>query len=268
MVTKKVNGKTFKYDENKYDINYSKNQGIIILKKKCNNEILKVFDNNVMFILQYDNISDDSVDFVVGERSIENCKKGLLYHYKEDSDSLTSYLISKLENVDLEKCMVSDRTFITKEGHCDNKYVLYNLEGISSCYSDIIIDKRLKEYLGDNKVFVKQIRSFNKEHENGYIDILTYVIDTEDYKICSPIKSDLQDRFIRVYSDEEIERIKKEYSEQDKSLNTNQTNEEITIELEIDKYIKLLNKDLEQRTLIKDNKVNKEYVMKFINKNN
>ena len=264
MVVKKVDNKIFEYNEDKYEIDYSKNQGIIILRKRCSNEILKVFDNNTTFILEYDNNS--ITNFLVGEKLNKFNNEGKLYHYIEENNKLFTFLISKLDTTILDKCRITDNTFITKEGHCENKYALYNIEkGILRTFNSFIKNDEINELVRNNKLFIKEVRNPDKKNNTGYSDTLTYLIDTDNFEVCSKIWSNLEQRFIRIYTKEEaIE----EYSKAGININLNKNLEELTKELEIDNYIKKLNNYLELQDIQKNKNVNKEFILKFINKNN
>lgn len=128
------------YDKEKYDIEYVKNEKSIILRRLCDNEVLKIFNDKVGFIVQSIVLGKDNfavTDYSNDEKSV---RPDIIFkHYVDDK-----YLGFKLEkeckcnSIHHDDIRVGDSSFIVKQSCYGGK--VYNLDEISQQFYHIYND--------------------------------------------------------------------------------------------------------------------------------
>lgn len=256
------------YDETKFDICAIPGDEKIAIKRLSDGVVLKILEG-VGFIVQ--NKIYGQYNFVVSDYSKnlqDDRNEEELFHFvtNDYSDRLKLKNKFNVEGAWLYQIRIMDNLYLIKS-HLDHEVYLYNMKDISQYYDDIYCDKELIEQFDGKVIFVKkEFYAYNNDEIN---DTLTYGINPETYEIVTSIWSDLQQRFIDIYTDEQ----KNELDEKMKAnnyigLRKDFSNADITIEYEVKKYLNLISKYIEPSLGIykSHNEINQEFVKKMIRK--
>ena len=211
------------YDENEYEIEYFGKEidvsepwegrrfikeNYFIVKNVKENKIINVFTGDISDIIQFK--KDENNYFVV-----------VSYPDKESSHSLiTTYIdegfdMPEIFKKEIAQCTrVSDHTFFLQlEGM---NFALYNGEKfkkgfrtICACPSDY---EKIKDVYGEDVLFVEEKLRPRYVLDGADIDdIITYGVDVDTLEIKTPIWSEIQQRYIKLLSEEEIEKREENY---------------------------------------------------------
>lgn len=258
---------TLKYDKERYDIEYVKEQGVFILRRLADNKVVKIFGDNIGFIVQCD--KDEQINFMVAEYSKDESGTEItkLQHYVDDSwrDSLQLKKEFECASIWLPTCRVTDNSWLVEHdryGGC-----LYNLNKKSKEFKHIFKDERITDMLGGNTLLVSEKVSSRSD----IYDTITYGINPETFEITTPIWSEHQHRKINIYTQEQVEQLKEELLEQGRILNTDiYSLGDITISFEVEHYLEELKKYIDEPEgpyldSWKHN-VNEDFVKSFVKK--
>lgn len=251
-----------KYDKKKYNIEYAKNKNIIILRRLSDNKIIEVFNDKIGFIVQCN--TGEQVNFLISDYSRYDENHEVKFkHYTDDgySDSLHLEEVFNCQSAALSNIRITDSSYIV--GIFGDISYIYNLKQISKRFSKIYNDKKVKEFFKDNTLLVSEeiyVRSDVR-------DILTYGINPETLEIATPIWSELQQRYITVYTQEQVDKLRKELYKKGVFLNGKNL-DEITIDFEVKRYLIEIAKQFDGPqsvyTDILEHEVNEKFVKKFV----
>ena len=113
------------------------------------------------------------------------------------------------------------------------------------------------------------VSEIKRASTNLVSDTITYGIDPETFEIVTPIWSELQQRYIDIYTDKQVDKI------QEKNPFTNVKKFSLvdnTIYFEIEKYLNILSGYFERTRTDKmyldffDSEINEDFVKKFVRK--
>jgi len=247
------------YDNTKYDFEHVKHKGLIILRRLSDNKILDVFSDKVGFIIQYD--KDDESNFLMTDYSED---KILFKHFIDFGKSEVLYLKNKFEcgSIHLSDCRINDECYVVEHSYYGG--CLYNLVDKSKQFDNIYNDERVKSILKDNILLVsKKIDSHSRIE-----DTITYGIDLQSFRIVTPIYSKLQQRYIPIYTREQVDEINKEFNKKGQFIRVYDFSlEDITIYLEVTRYLELLDNYLEEPKGVyldlSQDEINEPFVKKF-----
>lgn len=257
-----------KYDKEKYNIEYVKNKNIIILRRLSDNKIIEIFSDKIGFIVQCD--LKNQTNFLVTDYGKKDSYGNTLYqfiHYTDRSylDSLQLEESFDCEYTDIYTARITDSSYQIR--YVGRPSYIYNLNEVSKEFCKIYNDQKVKDFFNDNTLLVSEKQFANLRHEVN--DTLTYGINPETYEITTPIWSELQQRFINVYTQEEVDRLREELSKKGLFLNRKDLGE-ITIYFEVKRYLNEIAKHIDEpQSIYKDvlySEVNEEFVKKFIKK--
>lgn len=265
MVINKKNGMDIylSYDEDKYIIEYVKSKHMIALKDRFTNGILEIFTDEIGFLVQYN--EGGTVNFVVTEYQGED-ETIKLKHFIDDGSS--DELIFKSEfdcnAADIDSCRITDSSFLVEQA--GNSSCIYNLNEKSKRYDNIYKDDRISKMFGGNILMVneKEYAFYNF----NISDTITYGINPETFEVVTPIWSELQQRFIDLYTNEQVEDI---IDKDEMFISTKKYNlADITIAYEIQKYLNKLDSYLDkpQKVYLDSfgGEINESFVKRFIKK--
>ncbi len=256
----------FKYDKEEYDIEYIKDQNMIIVRQLPDYHILEIFSDKIGFIVQ-SNIGDQT-NFLVTDYSQkdENGKTTIQFkHYtgKKYKRSLDLVKVLNCSEFELSSCRITDNTYLVEQN--DQGSCIYNISQKSKRFDSVYHDDDINKFLQENILLVSETRTalFRPDIK----DTITYGINPETFQIETPIWSDLQQRLIPIYMQKEIDKLKEKWF-LDHNSYEGQSLEEITIHFEIDQYLNQLDNQIERSQTVYedvvDSKVNEEFVKKFI----
>lgn len=254
------------YDKEKYDIEYVKSKNVIILRRLSDKQILEIFNDKIGFIVQNDSYGE--TNFVITDYS-EGEKYIYLKHFvdKVYSDKLILKNQLECDCIDLQSCRVTDKSFIVEQDRYSG--CLYNLNRTSKRFDHIYNDKRISEIVGEDILMVSE----NKRAlgNSDIKDTLTYGINPETYEIVTPIWSEMQQRYINIYTEEQMDKVRKQLAKEYKNIDVETcSSSDITIHFEIGKYLEILASHFTRNDNIyldfMENQVNKEFVKKFVRK--
>ncbi len=241
------------YDKTKYKIDYVELLNVLVIHRLSDNALVCVSKENPTYAIQID--LENQTHFVIGEYDDKN------QYYK-----FSDYILDENRNfVELKN------TFKTDSGHLndirignhtfkvENSY-LYNLKKLSPLFRRIYIDK---EIISQNNAILVEKEWFS----TVVLETTRYFIDLDTLECISPIYSKLQDRFISIYTQQELE----EQMKRKKSsfpINDQETPEtlfKITEYMEIKKYLELVEQYLSSPNIYNDSAMTlkKDYVSKF-----
>ncbi len=260
----KINGRSIvlEYDNEKYEIEYVEDAKVVILRDLLKNKTLKVWSDAIGFIKQVD--MDGKTNFVMTEY-MKDKDKAILRHYtvEEYWDSLRLVNEFECSTISLKTCCVTDKSYLIEQRSYGSS--IYNLSQESRLFYRVYNDEAVKKYFGDNTLMVSERK---KAFQRGDInDTITYGINPETFKIITPIWSEHQQRYIEVYTEEQVEKIK----ERGIFYNDRCSLEELTIKLEIEHYLNELSYYLPKPQSIyldgySEEVVNEEFVKHFVKK--
>ena len=102
----------------------------------------------------------------------------------------------------LDQCRITDSSFmVDQKGYGGS---IYNLKEKSKEFDYIYNDKKINEIVGKNILMVSEIK---RASTNLVSDTITYGIDPETFEIVTPIWSELQQRYIDIYTDKQVDEI-------------------------------------------------------------
>lgn len=201
------------YDDKEFKIEYNKANDSILLSRVKDGVVVKIFGSNLGFIEQVNN--EDSTLFIVSDYSkkYDNCKNRFdieLGVYVLSTDYTCGYHLTKLSSYEINS---SDYNKI----HLTDKSYLVNQKGYSGCIFSAYLDKtspsfeKVFDYSMTSKkrkdvVFVEQLIESQADEVN---DRIVFGIDPETFEIKTSIYSFNQDRYIELYSEEEVEKAQK-----------------------------------------------------------
>lgn len=209
------NGKPIylEYNDKKYEIEDASNVGYILVKSKKDNSTIGIFDAN---------ITESIIESEEFYRSYENEKYSNFAVKTYDKKTDTFYLNHYIYEKDVDG-LWKDRDYIIPKKYGRNERIgkhtylietkdgisLFNLTKTSRPFKEIYLDNesryKIKEALGKDTIMVtEELKSSKKA-----IDRITYGIDIDTFEATTPIYSELQQRFISVYSEEEMTKLEK-----------------------------------------------------------
>lgn len=248
------------YNNEEYKITYIKGIGFAI-GEKDSDEVIHVFKDELKSLLQYD--TDNKTHFITIEIDEENNKNLNHYFYIRGNDGLLLEDSYECRSTKMDKIRVGEHSFIVKK--TDYSDAIYNLKRESKDYLRIYNDKRISEIIGDNILMVSE---YKQCFLDGRInDTLTYGINPTTFDIVTPIWSDLQQRYIDIYTEEQAAEIVKNSG---RTLDRKKYSlGDITIMYEVTKYLTLLSEYYEksQGLYLECSEINKEFVKKFVKSN-
>lgn len=280
MVEEKINKKgttgyiNVKYDKEKYDIEYVETKNIVILRRKKDNKVLEIFSDKIGFIVQVDT---DVTNFLVTDYSKydDGMSSEISFnHYTVNDYEDSLHLKKSLDCYDcnLSTCRLTDKSYIVEQNGYSG--CIYNLEEKSDRFSFIYDDKKVREYFKDDTLLVtKKVSPYGANYID---DTITYGINPETFEIVTPIWSDLQQRFINIYTEEQAQQVRNKLIKKGMYLLREPKKEnlpEITILFEIEEHLKMISDILYElpQGVYSDSKyrgykVNEKFVKKFTNK--
>lgn len=251
-----------KYDNKKYDIEYVKSKNMIILRRLIDNKILEIFSDKIGFIVQCD--LKEQTNFLITDYHEKDKNGNTLLKFKHyiDRSYLDSLLLEKSFDCDsaaLSLSRITDSSYLVEQSGYSG--CIYNLNQKSKRYKRIYNDQKVNAFFKDNTILVsEEISSFVRHDVN---DTLTYGINPETFEITTPIWSELQQRYINVYTEEQANKLK---NIKGSFLNL----DEITIYFEVKRYLNEIAKQFDRPKSVymdtMDSKVNEEFVKKFVKK--
>ncbi len=211
------------YDENEYEIEYfgkeidvSKpwegrrfiKENYFIVKNVEENEIINVFTGDISDIIQYKD--NDNNYFVVVSYPDKESSRSLITTYIDEGFDMP--VVFKKEIMECNR--VSNHTFsLILEG---NDYALYNGEKFKKDFHNVCdypFDyEKIKNLYGEDVLFVEEkLRPRFVLDGADVDDIITYGVDVDTLEIKTPIWSEIQQRYIKLLSEEEIEKREENY---------------------------------------------------------
>lgn len=257
------------YDEKRYNVEYVQEEGVILLRRLSDNKVIKIFSDNIGFLVQVD--KDNKTHFLVSNYKTDN-EEIKLKHYIDYKYDNKLKLVKEFDNsyVSLSEIRLSDSSFIIEKNHYSAS--IYNLENRSRRFDRIYNDEKVRTLFNasDNTIMVSRLETADFNHKIN--DMLTFGINPETYEITTPIWSEDQQRFISIYTEEQLDEIEKILLAKGKFLNRKISAAEITIALEITHYLNIRDQYTDKPKSIYvdgqtiDKKINEEFVRSFIKK--
>lgn len=257
-----------KYDKEKYNIEYVKNKNMIILRRLLDNQVLEIFSDNIGFIVQC-NIEGQPNFLVTDYSEVDKNGRPLLKfkHYiaSKYSDSLELKDSFDCTHKYLSDCRVTDSSYLVEQDGYITR--IYNLKQKSKRFEKVYNDSEIKKIFNNNSILVSE--KLHAACRWNINDTLTYGINPETFEITTPIWSELQQRYIDVYTQEQVDELYEKLIKNGLILNRENL-DEITIYFEAERYLNEIAKQLDapQEVYINDGcdrKINKEFVRSFIN---
>ena len=211
------------YDENEYEIEYFGKEidvsepwegrrfikeNYFILKDVKENKIINVFTGNISDIIQFK--KDENNYFVVVSYPDKESSRSLITTYIDEGFDMP--VVFKKEIMECNR--VSNHTFsLILEG---NDYALYNGEKFKKDFHNVCdypFDyEKIKDVYGEDVLFVEEkLRPRFVLDGADVDDIITYGVDVDTLEIKTPIWSEIQQRYIKLLSEEEIEKREENY---------------------------------------------------------
>ena len=258
------------YDKDKYSIDcfiddeeqnndFIDNRKIyIILKRKSDNRIIKVFSEPISFLVQVDN-NDDTHFIVSTYNQFETCHL-IDYVDKDYNDKL----IVKNKYINEDPILENNRvgsSFVVRQFNSGG--YIYNVgnDYCSEFYDKIYKEDKINEIIGKDVLLVEQIKYCCSNSK--IFDTITFGINPDTLRIVTPIWISLQKRLINIYTEEEFEEFKKNYPPHAFDVTDRET---FTIYNEVYNYLDKINDQLENNDEVyKDGfDVNTEFIKKFV----
>lgn len=246
------------YDETNYNVEFFKGSNAndlksdkIVFRRKSDNSIVHIFDGNVTFICQTYNkpawTPDELGAFAVCK--VKDHGEYEFKHYIETRRGLKLENSFETSHIFLSHSKVGDNSFIISN---NSSQFIYNLNRTSDRYAIIYNfqlerkEEKVVKDLGENILMVVMNKSLGY-----YEDNLFFGINPDNFKIETPIWSEIQERAIPIYTEEEV----MNYAKNSKSrkfayystpwLETNyDVCGQVTIEAEVVDYLKQLNNQI------------------------
>lgn len=196
----KVDDKTYSliYDDEVYDIFYNYENKKIVIRRKQDNKTVEEFSKNIYFIEQ------TSRGFIVGEKG--KCKAPVITYNYYDFDSNDIYWKDsyRIPSSDIDKVRLSCGVYIIGD---DNKKSLFSPELLTrSIEYDRITTNNETSFELNDMVLVDEVISVEDEetHYPVVSDKIKYGVNPVTFKVATKIYSFNQNKFIDVYTDEEL----------------------------------------------------------------
>lgn len=253
------------YDETRYNIEFYSSckedpkADKIIIRRLKDDKIIRVFDGNIAFIYQtYISstiTSDSTAHYVIC--SIENDGTKKFNHYIESDSQLWLEESFNTYHIFLDSAKVGEKSFIISEDA--NNLYLYNFKKKSNKFTNIYTTENLwckernaVESLGENILMVTMSKKVGK-----FEDKLTFGINPDTFKIVTPIWSEIQERVIPIYTDDQV----MEYAKTSRDFayykyqnhieeTTYDVHGNVTIEAEVTDYLKSLNNKIKNHDFV------------------
>lgn len=250
------------YDKEKYDIEYVSNRNTIILRRLIDNKVVEIFSDKVGFIVQCNAFGKThflaTTYTQIDQRGLEVIT---LKHYIDEplSDSLILQQQFACNSIQLDECRITDNSFMVEQlGYGGS---IYNLSQKTKKFVYVYNDKKINKIVGDNVLMVSERKSACSD--NDVNDTITYGINPVTFEIVTPIWSRLQQRFIEIYTEEQINQMNG-----GTNINIEKPNlGDITIYFEIERYLNYISMHLntkQEMYLDCMDKVNESFVKKFV----
>ena len=170
------------------------------------------------------------------------------------SDGAIVYISNQCPDYVLQINLENQTHFVI--GECDNECV--KLNDYTLCdYQNYV---ELQESFETDSCYIDDIRV----GEHTLTDKIRYLIDVDTYEIVSNIKSEMQQRDIPIYTEEDRKKLKEKLLEEGNFLNPNCNVENVTIYYEIERYLNLIpEKYYKGQDVYNYSKINEEYVRSF-----
>lgn len=201
------------YNDSKYEIEDATNVGYILIKSKKDNSTIEIFDAS---------LTESIIESEEFYRSYENEKYSNFAVKTYDKNTDTYYLNHYIDEKDVDG-LWKDRDYVIPKKYGFNERIgnhtylietkggisLFNLTKTSRPFKEIYLNQedrnKIKEALGKDTIMVtEELKSSKKA-----IDRITYGIDVNTFEATTPIYSELEQRFINVYSEEEMTKLEK-----------------------------------------------------------
>ncbi len=241
------------YDKTKYKIMGVDTLKKVVIQRLSDGAIVYISNQCPDYVLQIN--LENQTHFVIGECDNECVKLNdyTLCDYQNYVELQESF---ETDSCYIDDIRVGEHTFIVdSDGYSCN---LYNLKQLSKRYKRIYNDNRLD--FGKNTLLVEDV-------VDGYstlTDKIRYLIDVDTYEIVSNIKSEMQQRDIPIYTEEDRKKLKEKLLEEGNFLNPNCNVENVTIYYEIERYLNLIpEKYYKGQDVYNYSKINEEYVRSF-----
>lgn len=268
FIKERKDGMYFEYDKTKYDIEYSEDDHMILLTRLSDNKVLEIFEDKISFIIQ--SYVDRKANFLIADwEETDKKKKWKIKHY---IDKFSNFLILQQEfdsqHGVMEQCRIAnlDNVYVIEQ---ENSSIIYNLNsGEYERFAQVYNDEEVTKFFDDNTLLVNEVKSAFQCKKNKVSDTLTYGINPETFAITTPIWSELQHRFINIYTQEQVDKINESLKEKGIFFDTSYYSlSEITIRLEIEVYLWKLELCLaDPQNVYSYNEVNENFVKKFVKK--
>ena len=238
---------------------------MIILRRLSDNKTLEIFSDKIGFIVQCD--LRGNTNFLMTDYSEEDKNGNTLLKFKHytDRNYLDSLLLEKTFDCScaaLSVSRITDSSYLVEQSGYTG--CIYNLNKKSKRFKRIYNDQKVKDFFNDNTLLVsEEISAFFRHDVN---DTLTYGINPETFKITTPIWSELQQRYISIYTQEQAKKLM-----ETKGLFLNLENlDEITIYFEVKKYLNEIAKQFDRPQSVyidaMNSEINEKFVKKFVKK--
>lgn len=192
------------YDSTKYEFECVYGLNKIILRRLKDGKIIHIFDTKITFIVECD--KNNRANFMVGECSGE-FRNNKLKHYidkgKENLELESTLDISS--ECSLDQCQITNNSFafVKKNSQCYSAYnSIYTLDGRTKSFKKIYNDKRIQMKFKEPTILVEQ--EYGKSYYDSVSDRVFYGVNPETLEINTPIWSELQQRLIPIYTEEDI----------------------------------------------------------------
>ena len=151
------------YDEEKFEIIYVENLRKIVLKRKTDNAVLAIFDDNIGFLIEHDIYG--STHFVISDANDYKEEGIRLKHYRMGEDGLYLVYVKSIDDPRECACRIKDHYYIVK--------------------------KEILEQFEEPVLLVTDVCKWGMLE-----DKITYGINLDTYDVVTPIYSKLQQRMI------------------------------------------------------------------------
>lgn len=252
----------FDYDETKYELTYVKDKGLIVIKRLSDDTIVDVVGDNIGFIFQCE---FDGLNHILMTEYSHDDEKVKLKHFVDDGYQWKLKKQFDCNSVWLQTLQVTNHSFLVEQDGVGA--AVYNLNDKSHYFDKVYNDEKVKKAVGADVLLVTEKKYAYWSSE--IFDTLTYGINPETFDIVTSIWSELQQRYIDVYSEEKVQELEEILKSRCETLNREHfNNAQITIHFEVQKYLDLLAHILEpQKSVYTDyneNKVNEDFVKQLI----
>ncbi len=247
------------YDETKYRIDCIDKLNVLTIHRLSDNKIIYISNPYPTYAVQID--LDKQTHFVIGNHK-EHCNKLCDYILDDGEDYVRLKDEFETEYWCLDDIRIGNHTFKVEDDHYSAR--LYNLKDLSELFDRIYMDNKM---LCKNNIILVEKRWFTFTSET-IEEKIRYFIDVDTLECVSPIHSTLQNRFIPIYTKQEIKEKAKQLEKLGKYLDIDRSPFSITEDLEIIKYYQLLisyvsgskiYNDIDNDTL----EIKEDYVRKF-----